>query len=192
MKHLGWDTTARGAQAKPRIDHAKEVASRPHLGADTPGVRPHPTAAACARSPLAVACHHAEAVLAGFPFCWCQTGPISLYKRGLGSFTKHTSFGLHTSPLLVLSFHSFRSSCEQRQELQGELVFLKEEQHFGMNTMSSSKCKSSSLSYSNAYELEYSLDHLIIMIYELVYSLYATILTCSSSFFNIHIYDLYE
>jgi hypothetical protein len=62
---------------------------------------------------------------------------------------------------------------------------LEEEQHFGMNTMSSSKCKFLSLSYSNAYELEYSLDHVIIMIYELVYSLYAMILTCSS-FFNVH------
>jgi hypothetical protein len=39
------------------------------------------------------------------------------------------------------------------------------------------------LSYSCAYELEYS--HVIIMIYELVYSLYAMILTCSSSFFNV-------
>jgi hypothetical protein len=49
------------------------------------------------------------------------------------------------------------------------------------------KVQATSYSYSNAYELEYSLDHVIIMIYELAYSLYAMILTCSSLFFNINI-----
>jgi hypothetical protein len=122
-----------------------------------------------------------------FPILSMLNRPSSTIKRRTRVLsTTHTSFGLHTSPPLVLSFHSFRSSCEQRQELQGELVSLEEEQHFGMNTMSSSKCKFSSLSYSNAYELEYSLEHVIIMIYELVYSLYAMTLTCSSSFFNVH------
>jgi hypothetical protein len=104
--------------------------------------------------------------------------------RALLSYTHHLGYTPHLH--LYSLFHSFRSSCEQRQELQGELVSLEEEQHFGMNTMSSSKCKFSSLSYTIAYELEYSLDHVIIMIYELVYSLYAMILTCSSSFFNVH------
>jgi hypothetical protein len=56
-----------------------------------------------------------------------------------------------------------------------------------MNTMSFSKFKLSSYSYSSAYELEYSFGHVIIMIYDLVYSLYVMILTCSYSLFNIHI-----
>jgi hypothetical protein len=63
---------------------------------------------------------------------------------------------------------------------------LKERATLDMNTMSSFKCKFSSYSYSSVYELEYSLDHVIIMIYELVYSLYAMILTCSYPFFNVH------
>jgi hypothetical protein len=62
---------------------------------------------------------------------------------------------------------------------------LEESATLGMNTMSSSKFKLSSYSYSNAYELEYIFDHVIIMIYELAYSLNAMILTCSSLFFNI-------
>jgi hypothetical protein len=58
-----------------------------------------------------------------------------------------------------------------------------------MNTTmkSSSKFMLSYSSYSSAYELEYSFPHVIIMIYELAYSLYVMILTCSSSFFNVHI-----
>jgi hypothetical protein len=56
-----------------------------------------------------------------------------------------------------------------------------------MNTMGSSKFKLPSYPYSSAYELEYSFGHVIIMIYDLVYSLYVMILTCSSSFFNVHI-----
>jgi hypothetical protein len=57
-----------------------------------------------------------------------------------------------------------------------------------MNTTmkSSSIFKLSYPSYSSVYELEYSFVHVIIMIYELVYSLYVMILTCSSSFFNVH------
>jgi hypothetical protein len=58
----------------------------------------------------------------------------------------------------------------------------------GMNTTitSSSIFKLSYPSYSSVYELEYCFVHVIIMIYELVYSLYVMILTCSSSFFNVH------
>jgi hypothetical protein len=58
----------------------------------------------------------------------------------------------------------------------------------GMNTTmkSSSKFMLSYSSYSSAYELEYSFAHVKIMIYELAYSLYVMILTCSSSFFNVH------
>jgi hypothetical protein len=40
--------------------------------------------------------------------------------------------------------------------------------------------------YSNAYELEYSLVHVMIMIYELAYSLCVMFLTCSSLFLIIH------
>jgi hypothetical protein len=58
----------------------------------------------------------------------------------------------------------------------------------GMNTTlkSSSKFILSYSSYSSAYELEYNFAHVIIMIYELSYSLYVMIMTCSSSFFNVH------
>jgi hypothetical protein len=51
---------------------------------------------------------------------------------------------------------------------------------------SSSKFRFSYHSYSNAYELEYSCLHVIIVIYELVYGLDVMILTCSTSCFNIH------
>jgi hypothetical protein len=64
---------------------------------------------------------------------------------------------------------------------------LEERATFIMNTMkSSSKFKFSYHSYSNAYELEYSCLHVIILIYELAYSLDVMILTCSTSCFNIH------
>jgi hypothetical protein len=57
-----------------------------------------------------------------------------------------------------------------------------------MNTMKSSSIfKLSSYSYSNAYELEYSCLHVIIMIYELVYRLNVMILTCSTLYLIIHI-----
>jgi hypothetical protein len=57
-----------------------------------------------------------------------------------------------------------------------------------MNTTmkSSSIFKLSYPSYSSAYELGYSFVRVILMIYQLVYSLYVMILTCSSSFFNVH------
>jgi hypothetical protein len=42
------------------------------------------------------------------------------------------------------------------------------------------------LQYSNAYELDYS-SHVIIMIYELAYSLYVMILTCRTLCLIIHI-----
>jgi hypothetical protein len=42
------------------------------------------------------------------------------------------------------------------------------------------------LQYNNAYELDYS-SHVIIMIYELAYSLYAMILTCRTLCLIIHI-----
>jgi hypothetical protein len=57
-----------------------------------------------------------------------------------------------------------------------------------MNTMKSSSIfKFSYHSYSSAYELEYSCFHVIIMIYELLYSLCVMIVTCSTSCLIIHI-----
>ena len=62
-----------------------------------------------------------------------------------------------------------------------------EEGILGMtNTMSSSIVMLSYLQYSNAYELDYS-SHVIIMIYELAYSLCVMILTCRTLCLIIHI-----
>jgi hypothetical protein len=61
-----------------------------------------------------------------------------------------------------------------------------EEGIFGMNnTMIYSIVMLSYLQYSNAYELDYS-SHVIIMIYELAYSLYVMILTCRTLCLIIH------
>jgi hypothetical protein len=56
-----------------------------------------------------------------------------------------------------------------------------------MNTMKlSSLVMLSYLLYSNAYELEYSCLHVIIMIYELAYSLSIMIMTCSTLRLTFH------
>ena len=61
-----------------------------------------------------------------------------------------------------------------------------------MNTMKSSSIfKLPYLFLSNAYELEYSFIHVIIMIYELVYSLCVMIITCSTLRLNLS-YNLYD
>jgi hypothetical protein len=75
-----------------------------------------------------------------------------------------------------------------RLELLGELISL-EEVLIGMNTTmkSSSKFMFSYVSYSNAYELEYSYIHVIIMTYELAYSLWVMIMTCLTLILIIHI-----
>jgi hypothetical protein len=52
---------------------------------------------------------------------------------------------------------------------------------------SSSLFKFSYLSFSNAYELEYSFIHVIIMTYELAYSLWVMIMTCLTLILIIHI-----
>ena len=52
---------------------------------------------------------------------------------------------------------------------------------------SSSLCKFSYFPYSLAYELEYSLNHVMVMLYELGYSLYAMILTWLLLFFMVHV-----
>ena len=64
---------------------------------------------------------------------------------------------------------------------------MEEERHLGMkNTMKSSSIVMLSYHlYSSAYELEYSCL-VIIMIYELTYSLCVMILTCSTSCLIIH------
>ena len=65
---------------------------------------------------------------------------------------------------------------------------MEEEEHLGMNTTmkSSSKFMLSYHSCSSAYELEYSCSNVIIMIYELAYSLCVMILTYSNLSLNIH------
>ena len=69
----------------------------------------------------------------------------------------------------------------EQGKLLGELVSLGERATLGMNTMKSSSIfKLPYLFLSTAYELEYSLIHVIIMIYELVYSLCVMIITCST------------
>jgi hypothetical protein len=55
------------------------------------------------------------------------------------------------------------------------------------NTMISSIFKLSYHTYSNAYELEYSFIHVIIMTYELAYSLWVMIITCLTLILIIHI-----
>jgi hypothetical protein len=63
---------------------------------------------------------------------------------------------------------------------------LEEQIHIGMNNMKiSSKVMLSYLQYSSALELEYSCL-VIIMIYELAYSLCVMILTCSTLCLTIH------
>ena len=69
----------------------------------------------------------------------------------------------------------------EQGKLLGELVSLGERAILGMNTMKSSSIfKLPYLFLSNAYELEYSFIHVIIMIYELVYSLCVMIITFST------------
>jgi len=69
----------------------------------------------------------------------------------------------------------------EQGKLLGELVSLGERATLGMNAMKSSSIfKLPYLFLSNAYELEYSFIHVIIMIYELVYSLCVMIITCST------------
>ena len=64
---------------------------------------------------------------------------------------------------------------------------MEEEEHLGMNTIKFfSMFKFLTYLYSIAYELEYSLVHVMIMIYELAYSLCVMFLTCSLLFFIIH------
>jgi len=67
----------------------------------------------------------------------------------------------------------------EQGKLLGELVSLVERATLGMNTMKSSSIfKLLYVFLSNAYEIEYSFIHVIIMIYELVYSLCVMIITC--------------
>jgi hypothetical protein len=63
----------------------------------------------------------------------------------------------------------------------------RKEWHLGMNIMKiSSLVMLSYLLYSNAYELEYSCQHVIIMTYELAYSLWIMIVTCSTLCLTFH------
>jgi hypothetical protein len=109
------------------------------------------------------------------------------YIRRARSHSQHThSFGASTSLPHLVSL-ALVLVCEQGQSYQGELVALKEENLLGMNTIkSSSKFLLSYHSYSSAYELDYSFC-VIIMIYELAYSLDILILTCRTLCLIIHI-----
>jgi hypothetical protein len=108
---------------------------------------------------------------------------LALYKKGDGCLTPHTptlgATSLHLStPLFSLGL-VVELVEEQGLSHQGRLVSLGE-RIFGMNntTMFSSKFKLSYLLYSCAIELEYSF-HVIILTYELAYSLCVMILACS-------------
>ena len=91
---------------------------------------------------------------------------------------KHTLHLGSTSPPPLVLFLPFSSICELGKSYQGGLGSLEEERNLGMNTIkSSSIVMPSYLQYSSAYELEYSCL-VIIMIYELAYSLCVMILTC--------------
>jgi hypothetical protein len=113
---------------------------------------------------------------------------ISHYKKRSGALhsTHNIILELHLTPhrvfffiILVVVFGASKRYLESLSPWKKELL--------GMNTMKSSSIfKLSSYSYSNAYELEYSCLHIIIMIYELAYSLNVMILTCSTLCLIIH------
>jgi hypothetical protein len=113
---------------------------------------------------------------------------IHYIREGGAHLTTHNIIlELHLTPhlvfffiVLVVVFGASKSYLESLSPWKKELL--------GMNTMKSSSIfKLSSYSYSNAYELEYSCLHVIIMIYKLAYSLNVMILTCSTLCLIIHI-----
>jgi hypothetical protein len=138
---------------------------------------------------LAVACRHVEVIPSGYLIYLCWNRPFTSISRGLvsSSNTHNIILELHLTPhlvfffiVLVVVFGASKSYLESLSPWKKELL--------GMNYMKSSSIfKLSSHSYSNAYELEYSCLHVIIMIYELAYSLNVMILTCSTLCLIIHI-----
>jgi hypothetical protein len=154
-----------------------------------PLVRPHPHR-------LLLAPHFSGDCMAAcrcscpwFPYFPAPNHHHSTINWGLGSPPSHTtSFGasphyphLYSLVLALVVFES-KEKATLRACLLGTKIYL------GMNNtmQSSSIFKLSYYSYSNAYELEYSCFHVIIMIYELVYGLDVMILTCSTLFLIIH------
>ena len=93
-------------------------------------------------------------------------------------------WSLYLTTRLLCSF-SFSSSIVSKARATWRACLLGRKATLGMNINSSSIVILSYLQYSNAYELDYS-SYVIIMIYELVYSLYAMILTCRTSCLIIH------
>ena len=69
-------TDVGGAQAHLGSDHAKAVASRHHLGAGAPGMRPHPCYCHLGPASTEYAWRHAMAVLAGFLIYQHQTDHV--------------------------------------------------------------------------------------------------------------------
>lgn len=108
---------------------------------------------------------------------------------GRGALNTHThTHHLSYTPLLsTCNFFIVLIVVWSKAKLARRACLLGRSATLGMNTMKSSSIfKLSYPLYNNAYELEYSLDHVIIVIYELVYSLCFMIITCSSLFFIIH------
>ena len=101
------------------------------------------------------------------------------------SFKTHTNiWSLYLTTHLLYSF-SFSSSIVSKERATWRACLLGRKATLGMNIKSSSIVMLSYLQYSNAYEIDYS-SHVILMIYELTYSLYAMILTCRTLCLIIH------
>ena len=120
-----------------------------------------------------------------FPIFPCQTILTSLEKKGWSSFSTHLIWSLYLTTQLLYSF-SFSSSIVSKARATWRACVLGRKATLGMNIKSSSIVMLSYLQYSNAYELDYS-SRVIIMIYELVHSLYAMILKRTTLCLIIHI-----
>ena len=124
-----------------------------------------------------------------FPNIPTPNRPCFCIKEGLElMFNTHLIWSLYLTTHLLYSF-SFSSSIVSQARATWRACLLRRKATLGMNINSSSIVMLSYLQYSNAYELDYS-SRVIIIIYELVYSLYVMILTCSTTSLIIHIMDM--
>jgi len=113
--------------------------------------------------------------------------PSSLHyiRRRRSSPSQHTNiWSLYLTTHLLYSF-SCSSSIVSKARATWRACLLGRKATLVMNIKSSSIVMLSYLQYSNTYELDYS-SHVIIMIYELAYSLCVVILTCSNLCLIIH------
>ena len=135
-----------------------------------------PVATIWAQLPPTDAWWHAMAVQHSFLIFQRQTDHELVYKKGWSSFSTHTIIWSQAPHYHLLYSFSFSSTfCEQGKSYLESLSPWKKK-NLGMNIVkSSSKALLSYHLYSSAYELEYSCL-IIIMIYELVYSLCRLIL----------------